>query len=128
MMSFKRHLMAMGSAIALMTGAAPAFAYNNRAYISQPGNYNNATQDQTGDGNYASMTQSGNEGTSHQTQDPSNNTAIGIQTGPEGNDLTQTQIGNGNYAHSYQNNPGPSESHNYAVQLQIGNNMSARIS
>ena len=40
MMSFKRHLMAMGSAIALMTGAAPAFAYSNKAYINQPGSYN----------------------------------------------------------------------------------------
>ena len=36
-MSFKHHLFAMGSVIALMTGAAPAFAYNNKAYIAQPG-------------------------------------------------------------------------------------------
>ena len=56
MNSFKRHLMAMGSVIALMTGAAPAFAYSNKAYISQPGNYNNATQDQQGSNNTANVT------------------------------------------------------------------------
>jgi hypothetical protein len=53
MMSFKRHLFAMGSVIALMTGAAPAFAYNNKAYISQPGDGNYASQDQTGQDNLA---------------------------------------------------------------------------
>ena len=68
MMSFKRHLFAMGSVIALMTGAAPAFAYNNKAYISQPGSGNYASQDQTGNDNLAVMNQSGSVGTSVQTQ------------------------------------------------------------
>ena len=84
MMSFRRHLMAMGSAIALMTGAAPALAYNNKAYISQPGDYNNATQDQQGHDNSAYVTQSGNNGTSvrNQAAYSFNNTETGTQSGP----------------------------------------------
>jgi hypothetical protein len=58
MNSFKSHLLAMASAIALMTGAAPAFAYSNKAYIDQSGSYTTAYQsDQSaidrGNGNLA---------------------------------------------------------------------------
>ena len=119
MKSFKRHLMAMGSVMALMTGAAPAFAYNNKAYISQPGNDNNASQDQQGSNNSASVTQSGDNGTSVQTQAAysSFNTETGMQSGPGPNYLSQTQSGNGNSASVTQYNPGFS-SPNVAVQTQ----------
>jgi hypothetical protein len=60
MNSFKSHLLAMASAIALMTGAAPAFAYSNKAYINQSGSYNTAYQYQGGgNGNVATTTQDG---------------------------------------------------------------------
>jgi len=98
MISFKRHLLAMGSAIALMASAAPAFAYTNTAYISQPGSYNTAYQYQGGgNGNLAITNQYGNYGSASQIQNGNNNYANINQSGLA-NIASQTQIGTGNAA------------------------------
>jgi hypothetical protein len=121
MNSFKRGLLAMGSAIALMTGAAPAFAYTNTAYINQPGNDNTAYQNQSGyAGNNAVIKQDGTSGSASQVQQRtasnfySNNYASIVQSG-FANSASQNQVGAANTASILQGG-----AHNTASQSQSG--------